>query len=150
MPTDTQAHSTTIPNHSADNSAVNGTSNGQAVALWDDDHTAWGEQEQLPGTLGEDGQEDDQTPVSTVPMLDFARGPVSAFGLPDGSPDFTTVEFPWTDEGNARACKALFGSYFCYVDAWGWRVFTGTHWARENAEHHIKHAMVRTLRIREG
>src|SRR5215831_347042 len=81
-------------------------------------------------------------------VLDCVHGPLSAFGITE-VPRLTTEEFPWTDEGNARAVKRLFGTHFRYIDAWGWLTFTGTHWTRENAEHRLKQAVVRTLRLRE-
>src|SRR5260370_31227514 len=96
----------------------------------------------LAGDVDESLEDAEQSPATTIlPALDFAHGPLSTFGIL-ALPDLTTEEFPWTDEGNARAIKTLFGAYFRYVEVWGWLVFTGTHWTTENAELLLKHAVV--------
>lgn len=62
--------------------------------------------------------------------------------------DLHLLKYEPTDEGNAEAFIALFGSEFAYVAEWGWLWNAGTHWDTVSGEGELKKKIVETLRRR--
>ena len=52
------------------------------------------------------------------------------------------------DDGNAKCAYALFGREFLYCEAYGWMVWTGTHWRGDDAEARIDRALFALLKQR--
>jgi putative DNA primase/helicase len=62
--------------------------------------------------------------------------------------DETLLEAGAEDEGNAQAVAEVYGRDFLHVAAYGWMLWTGTHWASKNAEALLDRAVVETLKAR--
>ena len=54
------------------------------------------------------------------------------------------------DEGNAQAVNARHGDRFLYCGALGWMAYTGTHWARHDAETQLERAITDRWRFYEA
>lgn len=52
------------------------------------------------------------------------------------------------DEGNARCLHYVHGRRFLYCPAYGWLMWTGTHWAAENAEAAVRRAAAAVIKRR--
>jgi hypothetical protein len=64
-------------------------------------------------------------------------------------PTFATVERPerpCTDLGNAERLVRLFGDRIRFVPQWGWLVWDGKHWARDNGNQRITELAEETVR----
>lgn len=58
------------------------------------------------------------------------------------------LRFGAHDDGNARTLHLLYGKRFCYVEAYGWLHYNGTHWERKGARAALVRATAQALRIR--
>lgn len=59
------------------------------------------------------------------------------------------LSLPQTDEGNAQSVFRGFPDKYLYCDAYGWMVYTGTHWESENAEAALDRDIINILALRE-
>jgi putative DNA primase/helicase len=91
-------------------------------------------------------------PSRPSPAEQEARERSDGEGEPGGGPPVQAplAAYEPNDEGNAQAVNALYGDHFRHCEALGWLAWTGTHWARDDAEKRLDRAIVDTLHERRA
>lgn len=57
---------------------------------------------------------------------------------------------PFDHDGHAECLMHMYGKYFHYTNAYGWLVWTGSHWDREEATSRLAKAIIKILRLRKA
>lgn len=96
----------------------------------------------LPGTNGANPHLHKQINLSAAPEMDSQPAEIPA------TINEILLRESIDHEGHARCVAALHAGKFCYSEAWGWMIYNGRYWQRENAELQAERAIVETLKAR--